>query len=53
MAKTAKERPVSTSISLEDSKLNELSMRAFELGYRSRNQLIYVILTDWLKNNKK
>lgn len=49
-----KERPVSTSISLEPSKLNDLKRLAFEKSYKSRNDLIASILTNWLeKENKK
>ena len=49
----AKERPVTTSISLEPSKLDRLMQKAFEKGYTSRNNLISFILTDWLEKDDK
>lgn len=49
----AKERPVTTSISLEQSKLDEIKRRAFEKGCTSRNDLIYQILTNWLEKDSK
>lgn len=49
-----RERPVTTSISLEPSKLDNLDTKATEKGFNSRNSLIAFILTDWLeKENKK
>lgn len=47
------ERPVATSIYLENSKLQKFSMIALEKGYRSRNALIAVILTNWLEKDQK
>jgi len=48
-----KERPVTTSISLEQSKLDEIKRRAFARGCSSRNDLIYQILTNWLEKDSK
>lgn len=42
------ERPVTTSISLAQSKLDGYTTAAFELKYKSRNNLISKVLTDWL-----
>lgn len=47
------ERAVSTSISLEPSKMKYLAIKAIEKGYSSRNNLIYNILTDWVKKDMK
>lgn len=48
-----RERPVTTSISLEPSKLDALDIKADEKGFNSRNSLIANILTEWLKKNTK
>lgn len=48
-----KERPVCSSIYLENSKFQELSKIALERGYRSRNELIAVILTNWLEKDQR
>ena len=46
------ERLVSTSISLEPSKLNKLREIALQKGNKSRNELIYKILTNWLEEEE-
>ena len=48
-----KERTVVTSISLEPSKIDFLKRKAFEGGYKSRNDLIYSILTNWTQTEKE
>lgn len=48
-----KERPVTTSIGLENSKLQEIKRISIEKGYKSRNELIYEILTNWLEKEKE
>ena len=50
---TTKERPTAASMYLLPSKLDKLTAKAFEKGYRSRNELIDHILTDWLKKEEK
>ena len=48
------ERAVTTSIGLEPSKLDALKRIALEKGYKSRNDLISSILTNWIeKENRK
>ncbi len=49
----SKERPVSTSISLEQSKLDAIKNIAIKKGHKSRNELIYKILTNWLEKENK
>ena len=47
------ERTVTTSISLEPSKLDALKRLALEKGYKSRNDLIASILNNWLEKQSK
>ena len=54
MARTKpEERPVTTSIYLEQSKLDKFAFIALELKLNSRNHLIANILTDWLDKYEK
>lgn len=48
-----KERTVSTSISLEQTKLDWYVSLAPEYGCSSRNNLIYTVLTNWLVKQLK
>jgi metal-responsive CopG/Arc/MetJ family transcriptional regulator len=47
-----KERLTTTSIGLEPSKIDDLDRIAIQNGFRSRNQLIVKILTDFIKKSK-
>lgn len=47
-----KDRPVTTSVSVMGSDLDYIEKHAEQKGYRSRNQLIAKILSDFVKNEK-
>lgn len=47
-----KDRPVTTSVSVMGSDLDYIEKHAEQKGYRSRNQLIAKILSDFVKAEK-